>query len=429
MHAIGRVPPRGPSRVLGSICKTGVRHGAPTHAWRPQPEMIVASQWQSTSSSKTSRQKRGGSVGWLTAAQDKIRVYSQLSKYRLSTLVVFTTSAGYLTAGGPLELLPLSAACLGTMLASSSASTLNQVIETENDSLMKRTRNRPLPSKRISRPHALGWAAVSGGTGIAVLAAGTNPITAALGAGNLFMYSLPYTLSKTRTELNTWIGSLVGAIPPVMGWTAATGGALDVEPLLLAGYLFLWQFPHFFALSWLHREDYARGGFKMVPCADPTGSRTAGLIARYSAYLLPIPLVAAAFDATSWMFAVEGTALNAVMLYHGYRFHQDRSNSNARKVFRTSLWHLPVVLALFVFHSRNWWEEEENLREGQVEHTSVQKIRSWLKGACIHEIIVLEDKSAYCPAVVAEEAADMAKRTATAAAQQTKDQEFNWKTG
>lgn len=199
-------------------------------------------------------------------AQHKARLYSQLSKYRLSALVMATTSAGYLAAGGPVDAVSLSCACLGTMLASSSANTFNQVIETSNDSRMKRTRNRPLPSGRITRPHALGWGVASGTAGVAVLAAGSNPLTAALGAANLFLYVGPYTLSKTRSELNTWIGSVVGAVPPLMGWAAATGGVLAVEPLLLATYLFVWQFPHFFSLAWLHREDYARGGFAMVRC-------------------------------------------------------------------------------------------------------------------------------------------------------------------
>lgn len=202
----------------------------------------------------------------VTEARNRLRLYSQLSKYRLSALVVATTSAGYLAAGGPVDAVSLSCACLGTMLASSSANTFNQVIETSNDSQMKRTRNRPLPSGRISRPHALGWGVVSGSAGIAVLAAGSNPLTATLGAANLFLYVGPYTLSKTRSELNTWVGSVVGAVPPLMGWTAATGGVAAVEPVLLAAYLFMWQFPHFFSLAWLHREDYARGGFAMVRC-------------------------------------------------------------------------------------------------------------------------------------------------------------------
>lgn len=213
---------------------------------------------------KTHARSENGGRSFVANTQHNFRLYMQLSKYRLSALVMATTSAGYLAAGGPVDAVVLSCACLGTMLASSSANTFNQVLETSNDAQMKRTRNRPLPSGRISRSHALGWGTMSGAAGITVLAAGTNLLTAALGAANLFLYVGPYTLSKTRWELNTWVGSVVGAVPPLMGWAAATGGVLAVEPLLLGTYLFVWQFPHFFSLAWLHREDYARGGFAMV---------------------------------------------------------------------------------------------------------------------------------------------------------------------
>lgn len=194
-----------------------------------------------------------------------------------SALVVLTTSAGFLAAGGPVAWVPLTAVSVGTMLAACSANTFNQLIETENDRHMKRTFLRPLPSRRASRPFAMAWGLGSAGASAAILAAGTTPLTVALGMGNLALYTLPYTLSKTRSEINTWIGAVVGAVPPLMGWAAATEctslAALLSTPdaMLLAGALFLWQFPHFFALSWVHRKDYARGGFKMVPCADPGG--------------------------------------------------------------------------------------------------------------------------------------------------------------
>ncbi|CAB1096120.1 unnamed protein product [Ectocarpus sp. CCAP 1310/34] len=343
-----------------------------------------------------------------------MKLYSQLSKHRLSALVMSTTSAGYLAAGGPVDALALTSACVGTMLASSSANTFNQVIETANDARMHRTRARPLPSGRISRQHALGWGVASGTAGISVLAAGSNPLTATLGAANLLLYVGPYTLSKTRSEINTWVGSVVGAVPPLMGWAAATGELVAVEPLLLATYLFMWQFPHFFSLAWLHREDYARGGFAMVPCADPTGSRTASLVTRYSWYLVPIPLAAAALDATSWMFAVEGTAFNAYLLYHAYRFDKDKSNANARGVFKASLWHLPAVLALFVFHSRRW--ELEDKAEDEQLSTLIPRIRARLTKLCLHEIVQKDEAASFCPVVVVEAAGTEAQNIATAAA-------------
>lgn len=339
--------------------------------------------------------------------------YKQLFKVKLSALVVFTTSAGYLAAGGPVEIIPFVGSVAGTSLAACAASAFNQVVEVERDRKMKRTQHRPLPAGRIAPSQALASAAVAAAGSGCVLALMTNPVTTALGLGNIFLYAVPYTLSKTRTELNTWIGSVVGAIPPVMGWAAATGGDLcALEPALLGAYLYLWQFPHFFALSWMYRTDYARGGFQMVPCADPTGSRTAALITNYSVYLLPLPIIAAALDVTSWMFAVEGTALNAILLRHAFKFHENSSNENARKVFRASLWYLPASLMLLVYHSRRWAETEEDLDE----LLSKNALRAWagdlrrkLRAACVHEIIAKEDHSSLCPAVAADGAVDAAQ--------------------
>lgn len=138
-----------------------------------------------------------------------------------------------------------------------------------------------------------------------------------------------------------------------------------------------------------------------VPCADPTGSRTASLVMRYSWYLVPIPLAAAALDATNWMFAVEGTVFNAYLLYHAYRFRDDKSNANARKVFKASLWHLPAMLTLFVFHSRQWLTEDET--QAETVSNPISRMRTRLKRVCIHEIVQNEEAVSFCPVVVVEE--------------------------
>lgn len=152
-----------------------------------------------------------------------------------------------------------------------------------------------------------------------------------------------------------------------------------------------------------------------VPCADPTGSRTASLVTRYSWYLMPIPLAAAALDATSWMFAVEGTAFNAYLLHQAYRFDRDRSNSNARDVFKASLWHLPAVLALFVFHSRRW--EQEDKAENEHLGSLIQRTRARLTKLCLHEIVQKEEAASFCPVVVAEEAGTEVQHIAAATRQ------------
>ena len=288
----------------------------------------------------------------------KAKCYAELSKFRLSSLVVFTSGAGYALAGAPIDACTMLAACFGTALCAASAGTFNQIIEKDRDAMMNRTCLRPLPAGKVSVPEAGVWGVSTAALGTGLLLGATNPTVAALGAFNIFLYSVPYTYSKQHTELNTWIGSLVGAIPPVMGWAAATGGSfLAADPLAIASALFLWQFPHFFALSWLHRNDYAKGNFQMVAVNDPQGTRSAKLIWDYSLMLTALPLVTSATGLTSWMFAVEGSVINLYLLSLAHAFKREQSNARARKVFLTSLWYLPVLLAAMVFHSRNWNEQ------------------------------------------------------------------------
>lgn len=285
----------------------------------------------------------------------KVKSYMELSKFRLSSLVVFTSGAGYVCAGLPFDYMTLAAVCSGTALCAASAGAFNQIFEITEDSQMKRTVQRPLPAGHISPTAAVAFGAGTGLAGTALLYTATNPVVAALGLANIGLYAGLYTYTKKHTELNTWIGSVVGAIPPVMGWAAATGGSIiAAEPAVLASILFLWQFPHFFALSYLHREDYARGGFQMVAVNDPTGQRSAKLIMEYSLYLAAVPIAASVGGLTSYMFALEGTAANLYLLHLARKFYQDRTNAGARRVFLCSLWYLPLLLAGFVFHSKIW---------------------------------------------------------------------------
>ncbi len=196
------------------------------------------------------------------SSKSYIKTISELSKARLSALVVSTTTFGYLAAAPvPINYTTLACASLGTALCSSSASTLNQIFEYDRDSKMKRTSRRPLVTQDVvGLRGASVLAATTGVTGGGILYLGTDAITAALGVGNIALYAGAYTYLKPRSEWNTWVGAVVGAIPPVMGYTAATNGMglLDLESALVGSTLLLWQFPHFFALAWMHRVDYAR---------------------------------------------------------------------------------------------------------------------------------------------------------------------------
>ena len=294
-----------------------------------------------------------------------LRVAAELSKARLSSLVVFTSGAGYLMAGVPASWPAFAAVTIGTALAAAAAGTFNQVIETPLDAKMKRTQSRPLPAGQITPAAAVAFGAGLTVASSAILLAGTNPLTAALGLGNVALYSLVYTPLKTRSELSTAIGAVVGAVPPLMGWAAATGGDLScllaAEPAVLGLALFWWQFPHFYALGWTLRRDYIRGGYAVVPATDATGSRTAWLALRSAVALSLLPFAAVAAGVANPMFAVEGVALNAALLAASWRFYAQPSDASARAVFRTTLWYLPVLLALLVFHSRHWATQEQDI--------------------------------------------------------------------
>lgn len=352
--------------------------------------------------------------------------FASLSKFRLTSLVSFTTAAGFLSIGLPMDFMTLMSACVGTSLCAGSASTFNQVFEKSQDMKMKRTSARPLPSGRVSLSTAVSFGVSTGVAGTMVLYLGTNPVVAALGIGNIVLYSVVYTFSKRYTEYNTWVGSIVGAIPPVMGCAAASGGTLIApESIILSSILFLWQFPHFFALSWMHRQDYARGGFSMVPVNDPSGLRTAALIQEYSLYLTALPIIISLCNFTSYMFAVEGTAANIYLLSLVYKFKKDRSNANARKIFLCSLWYLPLLLVGYVFHAKTIdnnqtddmklekslsvdssldqslqlqskqqpeVEAEEGVKQNMIEKLKIN-LKNIFKQVCIHEVIVYWNKT------------------------------------
>eukprot|EP00547_Thalassionema_nitzschioides_P000051 CAMPEP_0194211250 /NCGR_PEP_ID=MMETSP0156-20130528/9821_1 /TAXON_ID=33649 /ORGANISM="Thalassionema nitzschioides, Strain L26-B" /LENGTH=317 /DNA_ID=CAMNT_0038938755 /DNA_START=398 /DNA_END=1351 /DNA_ORIENTATION=- len=293
--------------------------------------------------------------------------------------------------------------CAGTALCSCSAAAFNQIFEISRDSQMKRTQKRPLVQGDISPMHASAVATTWGVAGTSLLAIGTDPYTTVLGAGNIALYAGLYTYMKPRTVLNTWVGAVVGAVPPVIGWSAATGGEiLDVECLLLGATLYLWQMPHFFALSYMHRVDYARGGFKMVPVLEEDGERTANLVVRYAWYLSTIPFISSAAGVTSTMFGLEGLLLNAYALNVAHDFKRNRTNAKARKVFLTSLGYLPCFLMLFLIHSKTWDEKEseDNVIRKEID-SYLQWIRNKGRQLCIHESY--QNNSADCPVLITKQ--------------------------
>ncbi|XP_015735222.1 protoheme IX farnesyltransferase, mitochondrial isoform X1 [Coturnix japonica] len=283
-------------------------------------------------------------------------ILARLSKIKLTALVVSTASAGFAMAPVPFDLPCFLLASLGTGLASCAANSINQFFEVPFDSNMNRTKNRPLVRGQISPLLAVCFAASCGVPGIALLTMGVNPLTGALGAFNIFLYTCCYTPMKRMSIANTWVGAVVGAIPPVMGWTAATA-SLDAGALLLGGILYSWQFPHFNALSWGLREDYSRGGYCMMSVTHPELCRRVAL--RHCVALIGLCTMAPILDITTWTFPIISLPLNLYISYLGFRFYKDADRSSSRKLFFCSLWHLPLLLLVMFSCKKSLLEKEE----------------------------------------------------------------------
>ncbi|KAL5280559.1 COX10 family protein [Megaselia abdita] len=300
--------------------------------------------------------------------------YKKLSKFRLSSLVVITTMAGYAMAPAPFDPATFALVSLGTGLVSAAANSINQYHEVPFDSQMSRTKNRVLVTGQLTPAHAIGFALASAGTGLSMLYFGVNGLTAALGAGNLILYTSIYTPMKRFSILNTWVGSVVGAIPPLMGWAACAGG-LDVGAWMMAGLLYAWQFPHFNALSWNLRPDYSRAGYRMMSVTNPALCRRVAL--RYTAVIGGLCLAAPLLDVTNPWFALESLPLNAYFAFLAYRFYRKSDSGSSRKLFMFSLIHLPALMVLFLLNKKRWIfseSDEASKVVGIVKETALHKV-------------------------------------------------------
>jgi protoheme IX farnesyltransferase len=240
---------------------------------------------------------------------------------------------------------------LGTALLASGAAALNQLLERDLDSRMRRTEDRPLPVGRLTPEAVLvvgGFCAVAG---LVYLALTVNLITSLLGGITLLSYLFIYTPLKRVTTLNTAIGAIPGALPPLMGWSAARG-EVTVAGWSLFAILFFWQLPHFLAIAWLYREDYARAGFAMVPVFDPDGRRTSRQAISHTLGLLPISLFPFAFGLAGVTYLVGALALGLLFLWFAIQFARHLTNGHARQLFFVSIIYLPLLLGLMVLSKR-----------------------------------------------------------------------------
>jgi protoheme IX farnesyltransferase len=273
---------------------------------------------------------------------------AELTKARITLMVVVTAAAGYLLASaGGVDLLHLVHALLGTGLVAAGAGVLNQVLERDVDALMRRTADRPIPAGRIDPDAALLFGVATAVVGLAYLALAVNLLTSLLGAATLAAYIFIYTPMKRISSLATLVGAIPGAVPPMMGWTAARD-SIDAGAWALFGILFLWQLPHFLAIAWMYRADYERGGFPMLPVLDPEGGRTARQMILYAAALVPVSLLPSALGLTGAVYFLGALALGLAFLGFAFAFDRARSGRAARHLLLVSVVYLPAILAVML---------------------------------------------------------------------------------
>ncbi|KAB8337176.1 hypothetical protein FH972_021480 [Carpinus fangiana] len=312
--------------------------------------------------------------------KQRFLTYLALTKPRLTFLIVLTTTSAYTLF--PVAVSPMSASLTlspltllnlttGTALSSACANALNMLMEPEHDAKMTRTRNRPLVRRLITPRAAAAFAILTGACGVALLHYGVNPTVAFLGALNVLLYAGCYTPLKRISVVNTWVGAVVGGIPPLMGWAAAAGQATPYEDAgwrdllfdpytsaggwLIAGLLFAWQFPHFNALSYTIRHEYAAAGYRMLASINPR--KNAAIALRYSILMLPICVALSYVGVTSWTYAPISVGVNAWVVREAWRFwRHEGGQGTARSLFWASVWQLPLILIMAMVLKQGMWE-------------------------------------------------------------------------
>ena len=281
-------------------------------------------------------------------AKARLSAYVELTKPRITFLIVLTSAAGFcLGSRGAVNYLLFANAMISIGLLSSGIATLNQFIERDLDGLMRRTASRPLPTGRLAPLEAM-WLGVLLTAGAETyLALFVNGLSAVLGLTVIAGYLFLYTPLKTRSTLSTAVGAFPGAMPPLIGWTAARG-EIDVAAWVLFAILFLWQFPHFLAIAWMYREDYGRAGIRMLPVVEPEGRVTGQQIIAYSLMLVPVSLLPTVLGISGKFYFVTALALGLLFLASGIRVALSKSNQHARQLLLASVFYLPLLFGVMV---------------------------------------------------------------------------------
>ena len=287
-------------------------------------------------------------VPTLVAPQSALWDYLELTKPSVVWLILMSTAVGfYVGAAEPVSYLLLLHTLLGTALLAGGTGALNQWLEREADGKMRRTERRPLPAGRLQPPPALVFGVTVSVAGTLYLIWAVNLLSALLGLLTLASYLFLYTPLKTRTPLSTLVGAFPGAMPPLIGWAAA-GNGIGIEALVLFAMLFFWQFPHFYAIAWMYREDYARAGILMLPVVEPDGVSTSRQVICYAALLVPLSAAPAALGMAGSYYLAGALALSLGYLCAGLLLARRRTIAQARRLLQASIIYLPLVYILLV---------------------------------------------------------------------------------
>ena len=286
------------------------------------------------------------------ALSQRLADYVELTKPRIAVMVLVTVAAGYLMATGTdARLLPLLHTLIGTAMVAGGASAWNMWVERGTDARMRRTANRPLPAGRLHHIEVVVFGTALAVTGVNYLYhALPSPAAALVALLSFVTYVAVYTPLKTLTVFNTHVGAVPGALPPVIGWCAATG-SIGWDAVALFLVLLFWQLPHFLAIAWMYRHEYARAGHRMIPVDDPTGRKTSRAMIAWCVVLVAASLLPLTYAKMDWVYLVGALALGAFFLRSTLRFRTDRTERQARQVLKASILYLPAMMALFLVHS------------------------------------------------------------------------------
>lgn len=308
-------------------------HRAAVDSFRLEAEATRLSNVEATTVSGPEATRVGG----------RIADYVALTKPRMNLLIVGTSVAGfYLGTRGSIDFSRMAATALGTALVAGGAGAFNQLFERDTDRLMRRTHKRPLPDGRLQPAEAAWFAATISALGLVQLAIGNNIGAAVVALTTLLFYTVIYTPLKMRSWTATLVGAVPGALPPVIGWTAAHG-SISAGAIVLFAIVFCWQIPHFFAIAWMYRDEYGRAGFPFLPIIEPEGHRTARYVVGFTVALIAVSLAPLAIGLAGWGYGATAIGLGAIVMVEAIRFSRQRTLAAARRLFHWSLIYLPLM--------------------------------------------------------------------------------------